>query len=473
VKARTFPARFYQLAGLILVPSALALLLLAAADQGWLYAEKRIELLALAALVAAIVAGISLIFAVRRLHVRLDEIVGAVRRFSTGDLEHRLMVPRNDFLYELSLALNHMGARLGMRLRKAQQQRIDEAAILSTMAEGVIVVDGEERIVRMNDAACTVLAPKLPDVTGRLVQEVVRNAEIQRIVRQVLSGQESIESEVVLFGEPDRHLRVYGRPLKTDSGKGRRVLIVWNDISRLKHLETVRRDFVSNVSHELRTPITSIKGFVETLLDGAIENPTEARRFLEIVGRQAERLESIFEDLLSLSRIEQGEESASIDLEHGDITEIALRAVENCALKAEAKGVAVTLEGQRVLSPRVSSSLLEQAISNLIDNAITHTDRGGRVTVGVSEGEAEYVVSVRDTGCGIEAVHLGRLFERFYRVDKARTRKAGGTGLGLAIVKHIAQIHRGQVEVESKVGEGSLFTLRLPKLEKTTLVTNL
>jgi len=356
-----------------------------------------------------------------------------------------------------------MGSRLGLRLRRAQQQRIDEAAILSTMVEGVIVVDGEERIVRMNNAARLALAPNIADPTGRLIQEVVRNAEIQKVVRQALGGQESIESEVVLFGEPDRYLRVYGRQLKTDSGQERRVLVVWNDISRLKHLETVRRDFVSNVSHELRTPITSIKGFVETLLDGAIEQPNEARRFVEIMGRQAERLESIFEDLLNLSRIEQGEESASIVLEHGDITEIARCAIENCEQKAEAKGIAVTLDGTRVLSPRINASLLEQAITNLVDNGITHTERGGRVTVTVGESESEYTIAVRDTGCGIEAAHLDRLFERFYRVDKARTRKAGGTGLGLAIVKHIAQVHHGRATVASTVGEGSVFTLLLPK----------
>jgi two-component system phosphate regulon sensor histidine kinase PhoR len=472
LKARTFPARFYQLVGLMVVPAALAVILLVAADQGWLYTEKRIELLALAALFAAIVGGVSLTLAVRRLHTRLDDVVGAVRRFTAGELDHRLMVPRNDFLYELSLALNHMGARLGTRIRKAQQQRIDEAAILSTMAEGVIVVDGDERIVRMNDAACAVLAPKIVEVTGRLVQEVVRNAEIQRLVRDVLSGQESRETEVVIFGEPDRHLRVYGRPLKTDSGRGRRVLVVWSDISRIKHLETVRRDFVSNVSHELRTPITSIKGFVETLLDGALDNPTEARRFLEIVGRQAERLEFIFEDLLSLSRLEQGEESASIELEPGDITAIASRAIENCARKAHDRGVRVVLDGGRVVSPHVNSSLMEQAITNLIDNAITYTEREGCVTVAVREDSHHYVVAVQDTGCGIDASHLGRLFERFYRVDKARTRKVGGTGLGLAIVKHIARVHRGEVGVESVVGAGSVFTIRLPKVESDSQVSN-
>lgn len=446
------------------MPALLALGLGYAAQQGWIVAANRVEFLLYVALLAGLVGGISLVVAARRLNGRLDEIVGALRRFTTGDLEYRLLVPRNDPVHELSLAVNHLGSRLGLRLRRAQQQRIDEAAILSTMVEGVVVVDGEERIVRMNDAARLALAPSIVDPKGRLVQEVVRNADIQKVVRQALGGQESIESEVVLFGDPDRHLRVYGRPLKTDSGTDRRVLVVWTDISRLKHLETVRRDFVSNVSHELRTPITSIKGFIETLLDGAIENPIEARRFIEIMGRQAERLESIFEDLLNLSRLEQGEESASIVLEHGDITEIARRAIENCEQRAAAKGVVVALEGSRVISPRVNGSLLEQAIANLIDNAIAYTERGGRVTVTVGESADEYSVAVRDTGCGIEAAHLGRLFERFYRVDKARTRKAGGTGLGLAIVKHIAQVHHGRATVESTVGEGSVFAVHLPKM---------
>lgn len=467
MKARTFPRRFYQLAGFVGVPAVLALALLIGVRSGVLPTEQNVELLVWASLGASVVGACSLLSAVLKLNRRLDDLVGAVRRFTTGDLEFRLLVPRNDFVHELSLALNHMASRVGLRLKKEQQRSLDEAAILSTMAEGVIVVDGDERIVRMNDAARFAMAPTMSDVKGRAVPEVVRNAEIQKFIRVVLSSQETAEREITLFGETERHLRVYGRPLKTDGSMGRRVLIVWTDISHLRHLETVRRDFVSNVSHELRTPITSIKGFVETLLDGAINDPAEARRFLEIIGRQAERLDAIFEDLLSLSRIEQGEESASITLEHGDITEIARRAVENFERKALQKGVALALDGGRALSPRINATLLEQAVSNLIDNAINHTEKGGRITVTVGENPREYVVAVRDTGCGIDKAHLGRLFERFYRVDKARTRKAGGTGLGLAIVKHIAQIHGGQTAVESTVGEGSVFSILLPKQHQT------
>jgi two-component system phosphate regulon sensor histidine kinase PhoR len=464
MKARTFPRRFYQLAGLALAPSAVALGLGILAARGALFTDKNLVLLLWASLVAAVVAGISLVVATRSLDRRLDEILGAIKQFGVGALDFRLRVPREDFVRELSLAVNQMGARLGTRLAKAQQRAIDEAAILSTMAEGILVVDGAERVVRMNDAARNFFAGHLTEVKGRLIEEVVLNAELQRFIRKLLRAKESAETEIVLLGEPERHLRIYGRPLKTDGGDSARVLVVCTDISRLRHLEMVRREFVSNVSHELRTPITSIKGFVETLLDGAINDPNEAQRFLEIIDRQADRLDAIFEDLLSLSRIEQGEESASIRLESGDVTEISRRVVEACELQARSKGVGLSLTGERVVSPRVNASLLEQAITNLVTNALAHTESGGRVSVAVEESADEYIVAVRDTGCGIDKAHLGRLFERFYRVDKARTRKAGGTGLGLSIVKHIAHVHGGRATVESTVGVGSTFRLHLPKV---------
>jgi two-component system phosphate regulon sensor histidine kinase PhoR len=237
-------------------------------------------------------------------------------------------------------------------------------------------------------------------------------------------------------------------------------VVMLHDITRLRHLENVRRDFVANVSHELRTPITSIKGFVETLLDGAIEDPDNARRFLRIILRQANRLNAIIEDLLTLSRIEKGSEEATVELDEDSVPEVLQAAVEMCAEQARDKAVTVRLECPHGLTVRMNSHLLEQVVVNLLGNAIKYSDPGLSVELIASRQDNEVVIQVRDHGCGIDPKHLPRLFERFYRVDKARSRELGGTGL--AIVKHIALAHHGSASVESAVGCGSTFSIRLP-----------
>jgi len=235
-----------------------------------------------------------------------------------------------------------------------------------------------------------------------------------------------------------------------------------HDVTRLRRLENVRSDFVANVSHELKTPITSIKGFVETLLDGAVHDPEDARRFLKIVAAQADRLNEIIEDLLTLSRLEGDTERAGISLQPGRIRDVLQAAAATCQLKATEKNVEIELTCDDGLRVEINAALLEQAVVNLVDNAVKYSPGGQTVHVEAAKTPAEIVIRVRDHGCGIGPDHLPRLFERFYRVDKARSRKLGGTGLGLAIVKHIAQAHGGRVTVESVPGEGSVFSVHLP-----------
>ncbi len=234
------------------------------------------------------------------------------------------------------------------------------------------------------------------------------------------------------------------------------------DMTRLQHLENMRRDFVANVSHELRTPITTIKGFVETLLDGAMKNPEEARRFLDIVARHADRLNAIIEDLLVLSRIEQGTGENDITFENVHVGDVLVAAVQTCERKAIGKQINIELDCDQTITARVNPVLLEQAVVNLGDNAIKYSELGSRVSIKVVRESGEIAITVSDSGCGIAEEHLPRLFERFYRVDKARSRKLGGTGLGLAIVKHIAQAHGGRATVMSRVDEGSTFSIHLP-----------
>ena len=241
-------------------------------------------------------------------------------------------------------------------------------------------------------------------------------------------------------------------------------MIVLDDVTEMQRLETIRRDFVANVSHELKTPVSSIKGFVETLLDGAVDDPDDARRFLGIIGRQSDRLAAIIEDLLALSRIEQSETSGTLPVEHLPLAGILDTAADDCRPRAAERGIDLRIDCPRDLLATVNGPLLEQAVINLVDNAIKYSEPGKivQIVAAPSPTAAGVLLRVRDEGCGIAAEHLPRLFERFYRVDKARSRNLGGTGLGLSIVKHIVQAHSGTIAVESAPGVGTTFTIHLP-----------
>jgi two-component system phosphate regulon sensor histidine kinase PhoR len=239
-------------------------------------------------------------------------------------------------------------------------------------------------------------------------------------------------------------------------------VIVLNDVTEVQRLENVRRDFVANVSHELKTPVASIKGFVETLLDGALNDRNDARRFLGIVARQADRLAAIIEDLLALSRIEQSETSGKLPLDQLPLSGILITASDDCRPRAVERSIRLEVECPPDLTVTVNGPLLEQAVINLVDNAIKYSEAGKAVWLSADNDATGPAIRVRDEGCGIAAEHLPRLFERFYRVDKARSRVLGGTGLGLSIVKHIVQAHAGTIVVESTPGVGTTFTIRLP-----------
>jgi two-component system phosphate regulon sensor histidine kinase PhoR len=235
-----------------------------------------------------------------------------------------------------------------------------------------------------------------------------------------------------------------------------------NDMTRIRRLENVRRDFVANVSHELKTPVTSIQGFVEALVEGGIQDPAEVKKYLDIVARHASRLNAIIEDLLTLSRLEETGERRALTFTANPVRPVLTEAIHLSAVRADEKRITIDLACPDDLEARINPPLLEQAVMNLIDNAVKYSPPGSRVRVEASRHEGEVVIAVRDEGCGIAPEHLSRIFERFYVVDKSRSRKLGGTGLGLAIVKHIAQAHGGRVTVESAPGRGSTFTLHLP-----------
>lgn len=419
--------------------------------------------IALGGLGVAVLAGALSFLVGMRISRPLEKMRRGARRFAEGDLQERLTVSGSEEICALAEAMNVMAGQLDERMRLVVAQRNEKEAMLASMVEGVVAVDTDERILRLNAAAGRLLGVTPEEAEGRCIQEVIRKFDMQRFITRALESPLPLEGDIVLHGpEEDRFLQAHGTPLRDAGGRNIGALIVLNDVTRLHRLERVRRDFVANVSHELKTPITAIKGFIETLRDGAIDDPEAGRRFLEIVARQADRLNAIIEDLLDLARIELGVERREIPLQPAALEEVLRGAVHATVMQAAARNIRIDLDCPPGLQARINPPLLEQAVVNLIDNAVKYSPSGGRVLVAAEQAGGEIVIRVQDWGSGIERHHLPRLFERFYRVDKARSRKEGGTGLGLAIVKHISQAHGGRVVVQSTPGQGSIFTLHLP-----------
>lgn len=343
-------------------------------------------------------------------------------------------------------------------------------ATLSSMVEGVLAVDTEQRIIGVNEAAGRLLNLRPDRAAGRHIDDAITSEPLRRLARQTLETDQPIQVDVELVlhnmlsdaGEPVRRLFLaQGAVLRDVEGQRIGTLIVLHDVTRLRRLEVVRRDFVTNASHEIKTPVAAIKAAAETIIDcdGEAE-PT--RQFLGVIARQADRLQNIVEDLLALARIEQDQEQSRIVREPRRIGAVLAAAVETCQVRAAERGSRVIVDCPDDLEAAVNQNLLEQAVINLLDNAIKYSPPGSEVHVKAYRRGDEVAIAVRDQGPGIAAEHLPRVFERFYRTDKARSRDIGGTGLGLAIVKHIALAHAGRVSVHSNLGHGSTFTIHLP-----------
>jgi two-component system phosphate regulon sensor histidine kinase PhoR len=277
-----------------------------------------------------------------------------------------------------------------------------------------------------------------------------------------VESEQLVEADILLPTDGNRYFQLHGVSLSDSQGYKSGAVIVLNDMTRIRRLENIRRDFVANVSHELRTPVTSIQGFVEALLEGGIKEPQQIERYLKIIAKHSNRLNTIIDDLLSLSRLEEDEEKREISFEQVSLKQMLTGAVELSSVKAAEKNITVDVVCEDQIDAKVNVAFLEQAIVNLVDNAIKYSEPGGTIQVSAQHGDKEVAIAVQDKGCGIDKKHHSRIFERFYVVDKGRSRKLGGTGLGLSIVKHIAQIHGGHVTVKSTLGKGSTFTIHLP-----------
>ncbi len=417
----------------------------------------------LVGLLIAVLASIISLFVSRRISRPIEELKHGAVRFARGDLGHRLHEPSISELASLSEAMNQMAFQLEDRIKAVQNQRNEYGAVLSSMTEGVIGLDLDENILNINQAAREIFGTESSDLNGRSIQEIVRHPDFITFIRNSVSTGNTTEGDFVLHQRGDRVISVMSAPLRNAVNERIGTLLVLNDVTQVRNLENMRRDFVANVSHEIRTPLTSIKGFVETLALGEDDSPEDTRRFLGIISKHVDRLDAILEDLLSLAGIEARGEQDGINLETRNLEEVIQTARQVVQGKADAKKMAIALEVEGRIMVKIDAPLIEQALVNLIDNAVKYSPEETPIRILAGVGPTELFISIVDQGPGIPEKHFLRIFERFYRVDKARSRKLGGTGLGLAIVKHIAASHGGRVSIESTVGQGSRFTIHLPR----------
>lgn len=418
--------------------------------------------LLLGAVPALVLAAAASFLLALRVSKPLQEIEQGVLRFTQGGLRHRIRIAGPQEITRLAESCNRMAAQLDEQSGSLRKQLALLESTFRSMAEAVIVLDPEGRILRCNQAAGRLFGFNPAAAEQRDLQELIRLADVQQFFEKTMQQGGTTEGIITISTGREKILSANGARLRSESGANAGALLVFHDITRLKRLETMRRDFAANVSHELKTPITAISGFVETLRDGALHEP-DAERFLDIIARNVQRLRTIIEDLLALARLEQEEESDQISLSWKAVRPVLENAAALCANAAAEKGLHLDVDCPDVLKARLNAPLLEQAVVNLLDNAIKYSsNQQSRVILRAAQAQDKVLIVVQDFGCGIASEHHARLFERFYRVDKARSSKLGGTGLGLAIVKHIAQAHHGTISVESAPGRGSTFTVQLP-----------
>ncbi len=398
----------------------------------------------------------------KRITIPLKRMIAGASRYSHEDFSEKIPAHNTEEIGGLAESLNNMAEQLHDRIEIVRNQRNELEAVLTSMIEGVLAVDLTHRIIRINSTAKDLLDIQ-EDMTDHVpVHEAIRHSELLTFIEDVLNSDETLETDLIVHRERDYFLQVTGTPLIGNNDEKLGALFVLNDISRIRKLEQIRSDFVANVSHELKTPITSIQGFVETLKDGAIHDTDNAGKFVDIIDRQSTRLGAIIDDLLQLSRIEREYDEGIIELEKASILPLLKSAVRDFETKSKGKKIAVQVDCTDDIKATINLRLMQNAINNLVDNAIKYSDSNKTVTLSAWQTASHVFIKVKDEGNGIASEHLPRLYERFYRVDKGRSRAMGGTGLGLAIVKHIVLAHQGKISVESQMNEGSEFIISLP-----------
>lgn len=406
-----------------------------------------------------VIGGAAAYWIARKRASSLLDLTEAARAFAQRDFDHRAPTDEKGEIAQLGLDLNAMADSLQKLLKETESGKAELLTILSSMAEGVLAADADQKVLVVNEAAMRFLPMESTQVVGRPLWQAVRIDRVIQAAQEAIAGKRSQFELGIING---RHLEITVSPIHSveTAGRIRGLVLVIHDTTQSVRYQELRREFVANVSHELRTPLSVIKGYIETLRDGAMNDPEKAPKFLETIDRHAAQLTNLVSDLLELSKLE-----SQPDLPARQPVDVALclkRAVELLTPAASKKKQDLTLEMQPAPLIFGNSDHIERAAANLIDNAIKYTSEGGKIQVSLLYQGSNVYIQVADNGIGIPTEDIPRVFERFYRVDRSRSREMGGTGLGLSIVKHIAQTHGGSVEVSSAVGKGSIFRLRLP-----------
>jgi two-component system, OmpR family, phosphate regulon sensor histidine kinase PhoR len=413
----------------------------------------------LASFIILLVAGGASLLVSRSVSERVERLKEFSRRVAEGDFRPLPADGSGDALEALGASLNQTAARMDGTIRTLTEERNMSSAILGSMVEGVAVVNGAERLVFANQGFAEILGLDVPPRSGSALVEVVRQKEMIEAVRQVLAGEPRVESEIVTGTLRQRFFAATVAAVRAGDTSG--AVVVLHDITELRKLERVRRDFVANVSHEFKTPLTAIQGFSETLLAGAIDDPQNRERFLGIILEHSRRLARLTDDLLKLSKMDA--DRLEVEIRSISVAELIESCLETAQHRAAEKDLQITVEEPSDL-PAIAGDRrrLAEVLQNLLDNAIQYTLPGGRIVVRAELRDLDVVFTVSDTGIGIPKVDQSRIFERFYRVDAARSREAGGTGLGLAIAKHLVEVHGGRIWVDSEIGQGSHFHFSVP-----------
>jgi two-component system phosphate regulon sensor histidine kinase PhoR len=434
-----------------------------------------------AAIITAMAVLLLALWLARRITLPLQELRAGAERVALGDYGHKVYVAGRDEIATLARTFNHMSERLASQFAQLAEDRQQLRMILGGMVEGVVALDAEQHILFTNERATELLGLKLQPTAGRKLWEVVRRRSLQDVVRRALAEPGPYQAELSWNGPEAKNLTVHAARLPGSPPRG--AVLVLHDTSELRKLERLRQDFVANVSHELKTPLAVIKACVETLLEGAVDDPENRGAFLQNVAEQADRLHALILDLLSLARVESGTEA--FDFHAVPLGPVVEACVERHRARAEAKSQVLeavppvdesAVGGQRpglgdleeidsqvltAVQAWADEEAVHQILDNLVDNALKYTPAGGRIQVRWRALDGQVCLEVEDTGIGIPEQDLPRVFERFYRVDKARARELGGTGLGLAIVKHLAQAMHGNVHATSRPGQGTTFSVQL------------
>ncbi len=388
----------------------------------------------------------------------INEVAKAAERISNGDYNIKIYTRDKSVVGKLAASFNTMAGNLKTTIASLTHRNAELEAMLSSMEAGVVAIDDSSDVLFFNKSFEKINHAKKSIAVGQSLYSIFRNAAIFDAVDEVKETKTSVMKEGTVSGPSLRYIRVTGTPLGLDGEKSFGVLLIIEDITQLKKLENMRRDFVSNVTHELKTPLTSIRGFIDTLKNGAIKEEAVANRFLDIIDIEAERLFTLIQDILLLQEIESKREFEKLPY---DINECVKAVIELLEPKLK-ENIRIVFEPEPYLKPfYCNPDRMKQLFINLLDNAIKYTEEG-TITISLKEEDGNLVLGVKDTGIGIEKEYLPRIFERFYRVDRGRSRKQGGTGLGLSIVKHIVELYGGNIQVNSTLGVGTEFIIALP-----------